>query len=40
MSDILTLPKLFTEKEAAEELNISVSTIRRERRGLYTSKKH
>ena len=31
MSDILTLPKLFTEKEAAEKLNTSVATIRGER---------
>ena len=31
MSDILTLPTLITEKEAAEKLSISLATIRRER---------
>jgi hypothetical protein len=31
MADIHALPKLITEKEAAEMLNISLATIRRER---------
>ena len=32
MADVATLPKLYTEAEAAEELGVSVATLRRERK--------